>query len=607
MVTMAAMKEHGIPHDKVNVHGGAMRARASDRRVRRAHPGDADRRVAQARQEARRRVAVHRRRRGDGDGDRTRLTRSGAARDTARHLARVRPRVRRPRGDARAQRALPRVAHACAGPRGGLRVARGNVDRLPAVTCSRRRSACRPFSPRCPSPTTRSASPARCTSRGSRGRPGARPTSLPDAAARRAAVPAAQLYPRRPGHGGPESESGDVPARALSAVRRSGARQCPRPEPVARRDAARHRRGGRFAVRARGGRRAPLARVRVPRGASGPSAFLPACSPRSRRGSRWTTGVDVERRRRTSSLTASSSLDGAVLGRHVHRAAASRTGEDGAARGGALALSRRDRCAAGVRLSCSKAACRACPARQWIGVTLLGVTGVALFNLCFMYGLATRARPRALRSSLRSIPPSRCSAPRCSCASRLTRNKSVRHRGRAGRREQSFSATAIRVRLYRAPSASARSCCSAVPSPGRPIRAARVSASCASFRRSRRRRASAIIGHRRCSPSSPRSPAISVSAGRFVARVGGHRLHRASSAPPRSFVLVLRRRARASVRRVPSVFINLVPVFGRHARRAAAGRAARVVDARRRRAGGRRHLPSQSAAIDAAGAGASAA
>ena len=70
VVTMAAMKEHGIPHEKVNVHGGAMRARPSDRRVGRADRRHADRRAAQARQEARRRGAVHRRRRGDRDGDR---------------------------------------------------------------------------------------------------------------------------------------------------------------------------------------------------------------------------------------------------------------------------------------------------------------------------------------------------------------------------------------------------------------------------------------------------------------------------------------------------------------------------------------------------------
>ena len=84
VVTMAAMKEHGLPHDKVNVHGGATRAGPSDRRVGRADHRHAARRAAQARQEARRGGAVHRRRRSDGDGDRTRLTRR---------------RYERPRGD----------------------------------------------------------------------------------------------------------------------------------------------------------------------------------------------------------------------------------------------------------------------------------------------------------------------------------------------------------------------------------------------------------------------------------------------------------------------------------------------------------------------------
>jgi acetyl-CoA C-acetyltransferase len=40
---MAAMKEHGIAHDRVNVHGGALRARPSDRRVGRTHRRDAAR------------------------------------------------------------------------------------------------------------------------------------------------------------------------------------------------------------------------------------------------------------------------------------------------------------------------------------------------------------------------------------------------------------------------------------------------------------------------------------------------------------------------------------------------------------------------------------
>ena len=69
-VTMAAMDEFKLPHEIVNVHGGAVRARPPDRRLGRAHRRHAARRVAQAGQEARRRGAVHRRRRSDGDGGR---------------------------------------------------------------------------------------------------------------------------------------------------------------------------------------------------------------------------------------------------------------------------------------------------------------------------------------------------------------------------------------------------------------------------------------------------------------------------------------------------------------------------------------------------------
>ena len=47
-----------------------LRARPSDRRLGRANPGDADRRASGPRVEARRRRAVHRRRRSDRDGDR---------------------------------------------------------------------------------------------------------------------------------------------------------------------------------------------------------------------------------------------------------------------------------------------------------------------------------------------------------------------------------------------------------------------------------------------------------------------------------------------------------------------------------------------------------
>ena len=73
VVTMAAMKEHGIAHDKVNVHGGACAL---------GHPiGASGARIIvtligalqQARRQARRGEPVHRRRRGDRDGDRALL------------------------------------------------------------------------------------------------------------------------------------------------------------------------------------------------------------------------------------------------------------------------------------------------------------------------------------------------------------------------------------------------------------------------------------------------------------------------------------------------------------------------------------------------------
>ena len=70
VVTMAAMKEHGLPHDKVNVHGGACALGhpigASGARILVTLIGALRKRGGQAR----RREPVHRRRRGDGDGDR---------------------------------------------------------------------------------------------------------------------------------------------------------------------------------------------------------------------------------------------------------------------------------------------------------------------------------------------------------------------------------------------------------------------------------------------------------------------------------------------------------------------------------------------------------
>ena len=123
--------------------------------------------------------------------------------------------------------------------------------------------------------------------------------------------------------------------------------------------------------------------------------------------------------------------------------------------------------------------------RQWLGVTLLGVTGVALFNLCFMYGLE---RVSASRASLIVAlnPAATLIGAALFLREPLTRNKSV---GIAvalvGVRW--FLATAIRARWYRAPSASAISCCSAVLSPGPRTRCS-VSASCVGFRRSWRPR-----------------------------------------------------------------------------------------------------------------------
>ena len=75
VVAMAAMREHGLPHEKVNVHGGACALGhpigASGARILVTLLGALRKRGA----EARRRVAVHRRRRGHGHGDRAALKR----------------------------------------------------------------------------------------------------------------------------------------------------------------------------------------------------------------------------------------------------------------------------------------------------------------------------------------------------------------------------------------------------------------------------------------------------------------------------------------------------------------------------------------------------
>ena len=74
VVTMAAMHEHDLPHDKVNVNGGACALGhpigASGARILVTLIGA----LQQARAEARRREPVHRRRRSDGDGYRTGLS-----------------------------------------------------------------------------------------------------------------------------------------------------------------------------------------------------------------------------------------------------------------------------------------------------------------------------------------------------------------------------------------------------------------------------------------------------------------------------------------------------------------------------------------------------
>ena len=65
-VAMAPMRELGIPHEKLNVNGGACRAGSSDRCQRRPPARHAAACPESARRQARRRRTVHRRRRSDG-------------------------------------------------------------------------------------------------------------------------------------------------------------------------------------------------------------------------------------------------------------------------------------------------------------------------------------------------------------------------------------------------------------------------------------------------------------------------------------------------------------------------------------------------------------
>ena len=62
-VAMAPMTELGIPHEKLNVNGGAVALGPSDRRKRCAPDGDVAACAAGTRRQAGRRFAVHRRRR----------------------------------------------------------------------------------------------------------------------------------------------------------------------------------------------------------------------------------------------------------------------------------------------------------------------------------------------------------------------------------------------------------------------------------------------------------------------------------------------------------------------------------------------------------------
>jgi acetyl-CoA acetyltransferase family protein len=80
VVPMALMKELNLPHDKVNVNGGACALGHPIGASGRAHHGHADLRTAGARPEKGPGHAVHRRRRGHGRGGRAGLRATGAGR-----------------------------------------------------------------------------------------------------------------------------------------------------------------------------------------------------------------------------------------------------------------------------------------------------------------------------------------------------------------------------------------------------------------------------------------------------------------------------------------------------------------------------------------------
>ena len=67
-VAMIAMRDLGIPHDKINVHGGATALGHPIGASGRAGPGDPAQRAGNPRRQEGRREPLHRRRRGDGDG-----------------------------------------------------------------------------------------------------------------------------------------------------------------------------------------------------------------------------------------------------------------------------------------------------------------------------------------------------------------------------------------------------------------------------------------------------------------------------------------------------------------------------------------------------------
>ena len=66
VVTMAAMRDLDLPHEKVNVHGGGLRARPSGRRLRRTHRHHAPGGAGEVRPRQGRGSALHRRWRGYG-------------------------------------------------------------------------------------------------------------------------------------------------------------------------------------------------------------------------------------------------------------------------------------------------------------------------------------------------------------------------------------------------------------------------------------------------------------------------------------------------------------------------------------------------------------